>query len=119
MKRARPLVCPLCKCSAAQGTFGKLVEPAVFLARSNKRAAILDLIKSVGTGLTTAEIGQVLRLGHATVSARVHDLQRANAIKRKEAVKRGEPARWVPFDFVAPATELRQPSSIAETEVAA
>lgn len=81
-----------------QGTFEEIVQPARFLALSNKREAVLRLIRDIRVGITAAEICKALRLSHASVSARVHDLQRSNLIVPKETVKRGTPARWVPVD---------------------
>ena len=101
--------CPLCRQVAAQ-----LDLAAVnFLRRMNKRAAILRLIREVATGLTVAEITKALRLSHASVSARVHDAERRNEIRKhgKRATDSGRLAWcWVPIDANAADTEqLRDP----------
>ena len=88
--------CPLCRQVAAQ-----LDLSAVrFLQRQNKRAAILRLIRDV-PGLTVAEITKVLHFSHASVSARVHDAERRNEIRKsgKRATDSGRLAWcWVPVD---------------------
>ena len=71
-----------------------------FLRRQNKRAAILRLIRDV-PGLTAPEICKALRLSHASVSARVHDAERRNEIRKsgKRATDSGRLAWcWVPVD---------------------
>ena len=98
--------CPLCRQPAAQGTLD--LRAVRFLAHANKRAAILRLIREVGSGLTVAEITRVLKFSHASVSARVHDLERANEIKKhgRRATDSGRLAWvWVPIDQASADTE--------------
>ena len=72
--------CPLCGAEGARQL--DLLGPTQFLLRQNKLEAIARLIRDVGpVGLTVWEICRVLRISHASVSARVHDLARANRIQ--------------------------------------
>lgn len=68
--------CPLCGASVAQLDLSGIR----FLARVNKTAAILRLLRDVAQGLTWEEIARVTKFSHATVSARLHDLQGRNEI---------------------------------------
>jgi len=105
----KPHVCPLCRAAPAQLD----LSAVMFLKATNKRAAILRLIREVGSGLTVAEITKVLKLSHASVSARVHDLERANEIRKsgKRATESGRLAWcWVPIDAAAADVAQLQPT---------
>lgn len=90
-----------------------------FLKRQNKRAAILRLIRDVRTGLTVAEITKALRISHASVSARVHDAERRNEIRKsgKRATDSGRLAWcWVPVE--AESADVAQLQTVGPVEFA-